>query len=104
MGGRGHGEDACGERATTAMVRRTGSETEVPGDHHALHLVRAFTDLEDLLVAIEPGDRELVDEPVAAVDLERPVRRAVGELTRVELRLRRRELERAPLSFSQAAL
>jgi hypothetical protein len=29
-------------------------EPEVLGDHHALDLVRALADLEDLLVAVEP--------------------------------------------------
>ena len=56
------------------------------GDHHALHLVGALADLQDLLVAVEARDRVLVHEAVAAVDLERPVRRAVRELARVELR------------------
>src|SRR6188472_374449 len=64
-------------------------------DHHALHLVRALADLENLLVAIEAGDRELVHEAVAAVDLERLVDDAVRELARVELRHRRLERERA---------
>jgi hypothetical protein len=44
---------------------------------HALHLVRALADLEDLLIAVEARDRVLVHEAVAAVDLERPVRGAV---------------------------
>jgi hypothetical protein len=53
-----------------------------------LHLVRALADLEDLLVAVEPRDRELVHEAVAAVDLERRSSRAVRQLARVELRHR----------------
>ena len=52
-------------------------EAEVLGDHHPLHLVRALADLEDLLVAVEARDRVLVHEAVAAVDLERRVRRPV---------------------------
>src|SRR3954465_1933534 len=66
----------------------------MPRDHHALHLVRALADLEDLLVAVEARDRELLHEPVAAVDLERRVHDAVREDSREELRLRRRERER----------
>src|SRR5262249_42780480 len=69
-------------------------EAEVAGDDHALHLVRALADLEDLLVAVEPRDRELVHEAVAAVDLERCVHGAVREQAGVELRLRRRQRER----------
>src|SRR5262249_51071684 len=49
------------------------SETEVPGDDHALHFVRALADLQDLLIPVQPGDRRLLDEAVAAVDLERLV-------------------------------
>ena len=60
----------------------------MPGDDHALHLVRALADLEDLLVAIEPRDRELVHEAVPAVDLERGVDDPVREDAGVELRLR----------------
>ena len=29
-------------------------QAKVPGDHHPLNLVRAFADLENLLVAVEP--------------------------------------------------
>ena len=36
---------------------RTVARTRGGGDHHALHLVRALADLEDLLVAVEPRDR-----------------------------------------------
>ena len=53
------------------------SEAEMPRDDHPLHLVGALADLEDLLVAVEPGDRRLLHEPVPAVDLQRRVRRAV---------------------------
>src|SRR5262249_54265408 len=71
-------------------------QAEVTSDHHSLHLVRALADLEDLLVAVEPRDRELVHEAVAAVDLKRPVRDAVGELAGEELRHSRRLREVAP--------
>src|SRR3954447_17961262 len=63
-------------------------------DDHALHLVRSLADLEDLLVAEEARDRELLHEDVAAVDLEAGVDDAVGEKPRVELGLRRGERER----------
>jgi hypothetical protein len=52
-------------------------QTQMAGDDHALYLIRALSDLEDLLVAVEAGDRVLVHEAVAAVDLQRPVRRAM---------------------------
>src|ERR1700722_9772187 len=66
--------------------RRSGlGQAELTGDHHALHLVGALADLEDLLVAIEPRDRVLVHEPVPAVDLQRPVRRPVRELAGKQL-------------------
>src|SRR5216110_2444315 len=76
------------------VLERDRSEAEVTGDHHALHLVRALADLEDLLVAVQARDRELLHEPVAAVDLEGGVDDAVREQAREELRLRRRERER----------
>ena len=65
----------------------------MPGDDHALHLVRALADLEDLLVAVEARDRRLLHEPVAAVQLQRGVDDAVRELARVQLGLRRGERE-----------
>src|SRR4051794_465092 len=68
-------------------------EAEEPGDDHALHLVRALADLEDLLVAVEPRDREFLREAVAAVDLQRRVDDAVREDAGIELRLRCGEAE-----------
>ena len=35
-------------------AERPSLEPEVAGDDHPLHLVRALTDLEDFLVAVEP--------------------------------------------------
>src|SRR4029077_14897988 len=69
------------------------SEPELLRDHHPLHLVGALADLEDLLVAVEPRDLQLVPEAVAAVNLERCVHHPVGEDPREELRLRGREAE-----------
>src|SRR5688572_31693480 len=72
-------------------------EVEQPRDDHALHLVRALADLEDLLVPEEARDRGLLHEPVATVDLQPGVRGSVGEQSRVELRHRRFARERPPL-------
>src|SRR6188472_2712511 len=89
--------DAMASAGGRAMVEDspTGLQPEVLGDHHPLHLVRALADLEDLLVAVEAGDRKLVHEAVTAVDLESLVDDAVRELAGVELRHRRLERERA---------
>src|SRR5579862_136068 len=82
----------------TGLCRACGRlEAEVLRDDQALHLVRAFADLEDLLVAVEARDRELLHEAVAAVDLERGVDDAVRQQPGVELRLRRGEREVAAL-------
>src|SRR5712691_4830820 len=70
-----------------ACATSTELEPEQLADHHALHLVRAFADLQDLLVAVEPRDRVLLHETVAAVDLQRRVCGAVREQAGVELRL-----------------
>src|SRR5215475_4132112 len=75
-------------RAMSSVRRRTWLQTEVAGDHHALDLVRSFADLQDLLVAVEPRDRRLLDESVPAVDLQRLVHDAVRQLAGVELRHR----------------
>src|ERR1700758_4497554 len=56
-------------RIFTAVGVISGSEGA--GDHHLLHLVGALADREDLRVAVEPADRVLLDEAVAAVDLHR---------------------------------
>src|SRR5581483_4259829 len=87
-------------RSSSTNCRKSTARSlqpEVLGNHHALHLVGAFADLEDLLVAVEARDRVLVHEPVAAVDLQRPVRSAVRELAGVELRHRRGSRERPAL-------
>src|SRR5579862_9825099 len=62
-------------------------QAEMPRDDHPLHLVRTLADLEDLLVAVEPRDRELLHEAVATVDLEGGVDDSVREDPREELRL-----------------
>src|SRR5712691_6390476 len=83
----------------SACATSTVLEPEQLADHHALHLVRAFADLQDLLVAVEPRDRVLLHETVAAVDLERGVGGAVREQARVELRLCSGEAEVLALIF-----
>jgi len=50
---------------------RIGSESQLASDDHLLHLRGALADLKHLGIAIEPGDRELVDVAVAAEDLSR---------------------------------
>src|SRR6266516_2028881 len=79
-------------------------DAEVPGDHHALDLIRALADLQDLLVPVEARDRVLVHVPVAAVDLEGPIHGAVRELAGVELRLRRCQREVAALILAPGGL
>src|SRR5665213_3590683 len=83
-----------GRRARVNCARALALETEEAGDHHALHLVGAFADLEDLLVAVEPRDRVLVHEAVTAVDLQCGIRGAIREQAGIELGLCRRERER----------
>src|SRR5437588_10168584 len=63
-------------------------QAKVPGDHHALNLIRPLADLQDLLVAVQARDWVLVHETVAAVNLETPVRRPVRKLPGEELRHR----------------
>src|SRR4051794_15263822 len=81
---------ACAKRSVPSAQSATTitSEPQVARDHHPLHLVRPLADLEDLLVAEETGDGELLHEAVAAVDLERCVDDAVAQEAGVELRLR----------------
>ena len=61
---------------------------QAPCDHQLLDLARPFADRAELHVAVELLDRKVLDEAVPAVDLHRPVRRAHGDLARVELGLR----------------
>src|SRR5579864_401925 len=76
-----------------ACATSTALEPEQLADHHALHFVRAFADLQDLLVAEEPRDCGLLHETVAAVDVQRGICHPVREEAGVELGLRRREAE-----------
>src|SRR5262245_52028454 len=75
--------------AAAGAARRSALETEMASDDHALHLIGALPDLEDLLVAIEPGDRGLLHVPEAAVDLQCRPRHACRELAGAVLRHRR---------------
>src|SRR3954471_21173164 len=54
--------------------KKESADAEVAGDEHPLHLAGALADLQDLRVAVEPADRELVHEAVAAVHLRRGAR------------------------------
>src|SRR4051794_11600630 len=89
--------DRCAPAGAATASAAAALQTKVPSDDHPLHLIRSLADLEDLLVAVEARDGVLVHEPVAAVDLERPVRRTMGELAREELCHRRRLAEAAAL-------
>ena len=68
-------------------------QAEAAGDQHALHLGRALADLEDLRVAVEPGDRELLHEAVAAEHLGGDAGRGDRGLGRVQLGDRGRLLD-----------
>src|ERR1700737_1825490 len=63
--------------------------TQQAGDQHPLHLGRPLADLIDLHIAPVARDRIVLDETVAAVDLNRLVCRALGGLRRVQLAHRR---------------
>ena len=56
------------ERFAAAEVAQSVADAEVARDHHSLDLGGALADLEDLRVAVEAPDRELVHEAVAAED------------------------------------
>src|SRR5438874_2168410 len=76
------------------LGRRSGAEGA--RDDHLLHLVGALADREDLGVAIEAADRILLDEAVAAVDLDGLLRAAHGQASCLELGLRSGQGEVAP--------
>src|SRR5581483_7089336 len=48
--------------------RSRDRQAETAGDDQALHFGRAFADLQDLGVTVEPGHRELLHEAVPAED------------------------------------
>src|SRR5450631_3400500 len=62
---------------------------QVARDEQPLDLAGAFVDLRDARVAIVPLDGIVVQVAVAAVDLDRLGAYPLGQLRRVELRLRR---------------
>src|SRR5215212_1627667 len=68
-------------------------QTERSCDQDPLHLGGALTDLEDLRVAVEPGDLVLLHESVAPEDLGGDPRSRHRRLGRVELGDRSRPLE-----------
>src|SRR6266568_9645672 len=59
-------------RRPPARSRWPLSAEQVARDDHALDLARALVDGLDAGVAEEPLHRELIDVPVASVDLDRP--------------------------------
>src|SRR4051812_42757420 len=58
-----------GGDAATGPARCLTRQPQLPCDQHALDLAGALADLQDLGVAPHTGDRVLVHETVAAVDL-----------------------------------
>src|SRR5699024_8077434 len=61
---RGHPTPAKGAGRPCSLA------AQLPRDHHLLHLIRALPDREDLGVAVEAADGVLLDEAIAAVDLD----------------------------------
>src|SRR5262245_18290923 len=94
----------CAAAGAASMSTTAALQAEMASDDHPLHLIRALTDLEDLLVAVQARDRSLLHVAEAAVDLERGVRDAVRELARVELRHRGLSGERASLILEPRSL
>ena len=68
-----------------SMIDYSTGRPEPAGDQHPLHLRGAFTDLQELCVAIEACDRILLHESVAAEYLGSNPCCADGRLCRVEL-------------------
>src|SRR5262249_32400528 len=90
--------------ADAAPARARALQTEMASDDHPLHLIRALSDLEDLLVAVEARDRRLLHVSEAAVDLQRGVRDPIRQLTGVELRHCCLACERPPLILEPCRL
>src|SRR3954454_12371719 len=84
--------------------RALPSRPERAGDDHLLDLVRALADREDLRVAVEPADGVLLDVAVAAVDLHGLFGAAHGQPAGLELGLRRRQREVAPVVLQAGGL
>ena len=70
------------------MVRRYDAQDPLR-NRHQLHVRRAFVDLADLRVAIQLFDRVVAHEAVAAVQIDRHRRDALGNFRRVDLAHRR---------------
>ena len=105
------GHDLARALATCADARHSTGRPEPPGDEHPLDLGGALADLEDLGVAVEPRDRVLLHEAVAAEDLGGDPGGGDRRLGGVELGDRGGLLERLhpapvclPASFIAAAL
>jgi signal peptidase len=85
------------KKAEALAIAQAHVEAEQASDDDALDLTRPLADLEDLRVSIEPGDGELLDEPVTTVDLNRFARNVDGHLGREELGHGGFKLERIPV-------
>jgi signal peptidase len=85
------------DEADDDELAETGVEAELARDDDALHFARPFADLEDLGVAVEASDGELLDVSVTAVHLDGFARHVDGHLRREELRHGRFQLERLPV-------
>src|SRR4051794_32167628 len=93
--------------AARPVLRRRApvrSRPKRPCDHHLLNLIRALADREDLRVAVEAADRVLLDEAIAAMDLNRLFACANGHAPRLELRVGSGEREGAALVLQPRGL
>src|SRR5262245_7719391 len=84
--------------------RVSGQAEQRAADHEPLHLLRAFTDVEDLDVAVELLEPPIVAHAGLAEDLERARDRAVHDRRREELRIRRFERVRLTLARERDGL
>src|SRR5690348_5189176 len=102
----------CSVRSTRRAISpqlatSTESNTSGPeraGDDHLLHLVGALADGEDLRVAVHAAHGVLLDVAVAAVDLHGLLRAAHRQTPRLQLGLRGRQREVAPLVLEPRGL
>src|SRR4029450_4522846 len=77
------------EAAASSTVIESASAEELFGDGLELQVGRALVDLSDLRVAIELFDRVVLDESVAAKQVDRERGDALGDLRRKDLAHRR---------------
>ncbi len=65
--------------ASVKLARRRSASEQILGDRHQLHVRRALVDLADLRVAIQLFDWIFLDEPIAAVEVDRHRRDPLGD-------------------------